>query len=674
MTIQLDPDHVRSLIEEVRKPREAIEAAFVAAGDRLSEGASLLNKLTRLFEAMPSALQGEEVGEAVQHLDAVSVRALALSERFDFEKSDLDSLVGVVTAASSPIASLRRTIKMMGIVSINARVTAAGIVSSDDDFEVFTADIKSLSDTAGKTIQEFAQVYRQLADEVSRAAYQRSAFEGTHSNTLTSLAQKLSTAMMGLNQHQLLAAESSVETGRVGRQITGRIGNTVMALQVGDATRQRLEHVEALLDALSSLAQTGTFDGEVVDPEHIPACIAALTALQDELFGDCVDTFADEVSAAQNALRELVSDASIIISLSKEFQGEGNGSGAAISTLNAQVGTAVTTVNDFEGERGKLEATSISVQDLVRKLLEHVEAVQEIEASMHLVSLNTAVRCAQMGPRGAPLTIIAMQLRELTGETVTAAQAAMEQLTKATEFASKLHDAQAHSAEGPVGELERRAKAALAILMELDQRISVALKQLNTDAPRVIRLLQTAEHGLEGQTRLVEQLDAVKSEIEALRRQDAPAQLPEPLKPIFAKLRKLYTMEAERQIHDRLVGAPVAASPVVAVAEDDTFFGFDEPEAPTSTDLGDLELFDGEATPSPDACEETSEDDIFFDDFGAEQEASAISETQTSEVSDIDGFDLFGDEPMVAASSEAPEVVLEEPKKKDADDLDDIFF
>lgn len=224
---------------------------------------------------------------------------------------------------------------MMGIVSINARVTAAGIVGSDDDFEVFTADIKSLSDTASQTIQEFARVYRQLADEVSRAAYQRSAFETTHSNTRTTLAEKLSTAIMGLNQHQLLAAESSVETGRVGRQITGRIGNTVMSIQVGDATRQRLEHVEALLAALSSLAENGTIEGEAVDPEHVPACIAALTVLQDELFADCVDTFADEVSAAQHALRELVSDASIIISLSKKFQGDGEGSGSAISTLNA---------------------------------------------------------------------------------------------------------------------------------------------------------------------------------------------------------------------------------------------------------------------------------------------------------------------------------------------------
>ncbi|MBJ6987744.1 MULTISPECIES: hypothetical protein [unclassified Devosia] len=666
MTIQLDPAQLRALVEDVRKPREAIEAAFVDAGDRLSEGASLLNTLTRLFEAMPSALQGEEVGAAVQHLDAVSGRALTLSERFDFEKTDLDSLVGVVTAASSPIDALRRTIKMMGIVSINARVTAAGIVGNDDDFEVFTADIKTLSDTAGKTIQEFAQVYRQLADEVSRASLQRSAFESTHSNTLSTLAQNLSTAITGLNQHQFLAAESSIETGRVGRQITGRIGSTVMALQVGDATRQRLEHVEALLSALSTLAENGSFEGEAIAPEHLPLCLAALAALQDELFGDCIDTFADEVSAAQNALRELVSDASIIISLSKEFQGDGKGSGSAISTLNVQVGTAVTTVNDFEGERGKLEATSISVQELVRKLLEHVEAVQEIEASMHLVSLNTAVRCAQMGPRGAPLTIIAMQLRELTAETVTAAQAAMEQLTKATAFASKLHDAEAQSADGPVGELERRAKAALAILLELDQRISVALKQLNSDAPRVIRLLEAAERGLEGQTRLVERLDAIKAEIEALRGEDTPEQLPDALKPIFAKLRKLYTMEAERQIHDRLVGAPVvaataAASAAPAAADDDIFFGFDEPDAPASesSDLGDFDLF--EAAP-PAAIEAPAEEDVFFDDFGTEPEPIVASPT-----SDIDGFELL---------SEAPEVSVTdpEPKKKDADDLDDIFF
>src|SRR5690606_5196285 len=142
-------------------------------------------------EALPEALQGAEVEEALTHLKAVAESASLLSNTFGQEKADLARLVEVVAAANSPISDLRRTVKMMGIVSVNARVTAAGIVGDSDDFDVFTTDIATLSDSASQTIQEFAQIYRQLTAEVDHAASQRARFESTHANTLSGLASSL---------------------------------------------------------------------------------------------------------------------------------------------------------------------------------------------------------------------------------------------------------------------------------------------------------------------------------------------------------------------------------------------------------------------------------------------------------------------------------------------------
>ncbi|RYD88626.1 MAG: hypothetical protein EOP61_33205, partial [Sphingomonadales bacterium] len=151
---------IAALSTALAKPRQEIEEAFVSVGSRLSEGAAMLNRLTRQFEALPAALQGEEVTEASSQLRAVARTALQLTEDFAKEKADLTRLVEVVSAANGPIGVLRRTVKMIGIVSINARVTAAGIVGDSDDFEVFTTDISTLSDSARSTIHEFSMVYR----------------------------------------------------------------------------------------------------------------------------------------------------------------------------------------------------------------------------------------------------------------------------------------------------------------------------------------------------------------------------------------------------------------------------------------------------------------------------------------------------------------------------------
>jgi hypothetical protein len=49
------PITVKRLADDLARPRQDIESTFVAVGARLSEGAVLLNTLSKLFEALPEA-------------------------------------------------------------------------------------------------------------------------------------------------------------------------------------------------------------------------------------------------------------------------------------------------------------------------------------------------------------------------------------------------------------------------------------------------------------------------------------------------------------------------------------------------------------------------------------------------------------------------------------------
>src|SRR5690606_14118687 len=225
-----------------------------------------------------------------------------LSDSFAQEKADLARLIEVVAAARAPIGDLRRAVKMMGIVSINARVTAAGIVGDDDGFEVFTTDISTLSTTASQTIQEFSQVYRQLTAEVDKAATQRARFEESHAHTLTALARRLEGTLEALAGQRQAAAAGSAETSRVSRQIVGRIGSVVMALQVGDATRQRLEHVEAALANLADVLAGKTVHGLSISEDRTGETLAALAMLQEAQLTSAADDFDRDVQEAETAL------------------------------------------------------------------------------------------------------------------------------------------------------------------------------------------------------------------------------------------------------------------------------------------------------------------------------------------------------------------------------------
>lgn len=560
------PTNIRRLARDLARPRQDIETAFVAVGTRLTEGAALLNTLSKLFEALPEALGGAEVEDASARLGAVAARAERLAATFSQEKADLARLVDVVAAAISPMSDLKRAVKMMGIVSVNARVTAAGIVGDSDDFDVFTTDIATLSHTANQTIQDFAQVYRQLTDEVDRASSQRARFEAAHADTLSHLGSSLAATLHALGQQRATALESSAETGRVSRQIVGRISSAVMALQVGDATRQRIEHVEVALCTLADLIEGKTAMGLALEEEDQSSVLAAIVTLEQTQLALTAASFTEEVEQAGADLTALATDAGTIMARSRDFGGDERGKSSAIASLSAQLRTAVTILADFETERAKLETVAAAVQATVRTLLEHVEAVQEIEANMRLVSLNAAVRCAQLGPRGASLTVIATQLRELTGETVVAAEAVMAQLDESSRLARSFGTTSGQGA-GQVSELEQQVNLALDILSRLDEKMAAALARLNTDGPKVIGLLERAAEGLSGQSAMAETLDDVALSVAALSAAPVPDAPSATLTAVLAELRKHYTMEAERQVHDRLFPEATGTASQRATAE-----------------------------------------------------------------------------------------------------------
>jgi hypothetical protein len=546
-------EDLRAIVAALADPRQRIETAFVDVGGRLTEAAGLLGRVSSLFEGLPRDLESEELVEATGRLEAVGSRAYEIAAAFSTEREDIARLLGVVTAADQPISDLRKAVKMMEIVAINARVAAAGIVGRMEGFDVFTTDIAALSDSAAKTIRDFSLVYEHLTRGVERAAEQRAHFEAAHQDTLTGLAERLGRNLAAVVQRRQQSASSSAETGRMSRDIANRIATAVSALQVGDATRQRVEHVE---DGLTRLAEIMAGSGEHdVPPAALPATAAAVTRLAAAQLADTGAVFSLEVEEADDALRQLAVDARAIMDHSREVYGEANRAGASpLAVLNADLREAVAVLADCEAERGKLDGLAAAVAETVEKLLTYVEAVQDIEANMRLVSLNAAVKCAQLGPRGRALDVIAQQLRQLTGETVVAAEAAMTNLKQAAELAKAFSRAASGDTARQVGALEQEARASMALLETVDKRLSEALAVLTKDGGTAVSRLAAAATGFSDHAAIAAALSESERRVAALCG-DAEG---EPDAALLQLLRKRYTMGSERQVHDRLFPAAAA--------------------------------------------------------------------------------------------------------------------
>ena len=268
------------------------------------------------------------------------------------------------------------------------------------------------------------------------------------------------------------------------------------------------------------------------------------------------------MASGEAALGDLARDASEALAQVRDTHGALASSGLA--SLHSALQKAVVVLRDYEAEREKLDTVAKAVAETVRVLLGHVEAVQDVEYEMRLVSLNAAVKCAQLGPRGRALDVISTQLRSLTGETVVSAHAAVERLNEASAVAAAFTAATANDATQRVGAMETEATDGLSLLEAIGKRMYAALRDLDRDGPVISRRLTQAMHDFGRHDAISEALSDVEITITGFAgKGEAPAEF-------LAALRKRYTMDTERRIHDSFVGAAAAieAEPEEASLDD----------------------------------------------------------------------------------------------------------
>lgn len=565
-------------------PRAGIESAFLGIGEKLGRCVGVLGRLSSVFEALPADFQSRELDEAGARLEALGLQACGMTASFADERRVMAALITALNAAASPIEDLLRSVKTIGIVAINARVVAAGLAAGHSGLEVFTTDIAALSEEANAAVGRLSAVYRGLVEEVRRAETRRAAFEATHTGTLLGLGGRIAAPLARVTERRREAAKDSARTGEATRRITGRVAQAVSALQIGDNTRQRVEHAETALSVIGGATEVPFSPAPALRARLIDA-VCRLQAAQVEA---TVEAFLQEAGAAEGALRELAMDVKDMVSQSVRMVGNAAGSGEApLAALNNELRFVAEMLRSCEAERKRLDAMGAEVGGLVRSLLDHVKALQNIEAEMRLLSLNATVKCAQLGSHGRALNVIAQQLRELTAETVGSAEAAASSLGKAAETAHGLVNAAESDATSRLSSLEDGASRAVGLLEGVDRRLNAAVAILTEAAPKVTEMLHEAADALAGQRRVADALTEARRRIASLCPPDRHSDLgtlaaeeQEEATALFAQLRRLYTMEGERSLHDSIVaGFGLAARPATESSGGDV-----RPEA-------DFELF-----------------------------------------------------------------------------------
>jgi methyl-accepting chemotaxis protein len=515
-----------------------VEAGFLDAGERLGKGSVALEGIMQAFGALMDQHNSAELGAAAASLDDVATHTDVALAHLDKERQQFAQLLANVAKAERPLSELRKSVRMIGIVAINARVVAA-YNDDADGIEVFTVDIRALSDMATKTIGEFAAKYQKLTSAITADVAQRQAFEALYRGRLIQLAPGLRTALAQLHDWQTESARGAERTAELTGAVSRQLGQAVMALQIGDATRQRLEHIEAALE-------------DQHDPDR--AFVSALMTLEAAQLASATRAFETETETAAQAITGIAAAVD-------QIAREGSASAAAevdspLLRLASVVEEAVGVLEECAAELQQSERSVETVREAVAELVGYVEAVQRIESEMRLVSLNAAIRCAQLMERGRALNVIALQLRELTRETVTSANDTLSGLAEASRVMSALQADKANSAATGLASVREEAQSAIARLGAADASMAAAKTLLGRQGSTIVHDLMATVDVLNGFGDVVE--DLLDLEVDLSARGTAGTSIDVAVAEThgsrFAAYRKTYTMKGERDVFDLLLG------------------------------------------------------------------------------------------------------------------------
>jgi len=550
-------DHLAAA-SRLESSRSTIEKSFLDMGQRLMGCHQMLLELSGAYQGMPAALQGDELASAIALLDMLRSQARHISGQQDIEGTRIDELSTMAEGLNDPIDLMRREIRNLGFVTTNARIVAAGISEHRADFDNFAVDMIELGKSAESIVADFSRSHTKLVRALTSASTANRAFRQQHGATLAIVSGRLDEHLEVIEGHKRHAVADMEESRRLTQQISARIGQAVSALQIGDITRQRLERVEESLRELCAVGANAATQSSVL----------RIQALQLE---STSADFVQEVSGFAEALRSLASDARAVMDDSAANSEALLARGArALAGLAEQLQVMILMLSDFAAMQTRLHDLRDEVKSCLLAMQDRMHAIRELEHSMRLLSINTAVRCARFGEEGHALRVVAQQMRQLSSDAVAAATTVTVELERSKDTLSDT-GAESMADCASAQSLVDDARAAIGTIETVVERMRAHAAVIARSGPQTARLIQEAAdvshtyvHSADDWCDLIEDLGKASAA--------GSADATELDADLLARMRGRYTMASERLIHDEALAdidtAPAPDAPLDAIPPD----------------------------------------------------------------------------------------------------------
>lgn len=539
-------------VAEIRRRTEAVfdrtlSAMFDAMGD-LSRAEAALLSLAGSFSP-PGLVRLRELRDTFQGL-ATDVEAKAARSR-----SAVDRLERLMRGGSGRLDDLRRLTRTAALVALNAQVVSGTI----------RADGRALDDLARTMREVLAQVASLVADlalgivqgahELRRVSQGAADLQSFADREAIPAIQRFASLIETRARDKALARSAGLVSGRLAA-LQDRIRVVVTHFQVGDGLRQRLEHVETIL-------------ARAEDPrDPVPApVLGRLAALQ---LRAALSDLNHALHEGRRCLRGLGRSAGAVPDAVAINELEGHGP-RGLAPLMEGARRIETTIEGLTQAGQGLAEASAGLAATLGGVGRATRRAAEFEKRMTVLGLNAILLSSRLGSEGRAMVEVAQQLRDIA-RSITEVIALLRQDTEGIADTAGGLDVPEDEA------LARRLIAADEAADEMSLLAGSVRSQLAEmgalrSGSEIAETFRTAERELAAFQDGAAALAVLADRLDSLSGPLPP--LPAGAEEAVAAIRRIYTMKAERDVHDGLFPqwAPLAA------------------EGPPQEDVDDIVLF-----------------------------------------------------------------------------------
>lgn len=519
--------------------RQVIERRFSDAGGKLEAALNVVGRLVEGLEELDRSVEGGAMEDMAGQLVAAAGELNALPRLRADRREHLVALRGVVVALQRQVAEMRQALQYLGVYTLNIKMAAAASVRSAEAFAGFAEEMHGRIQTAADEIGGFSAEIDALDAHLVVGLESEARLETAFSEVLPTVPDRLGVDAAAVAAHHRRVGETSAEVARIARGIQMKVAGALSALQIGDTTRQRIEHVQA---GLTLMAETRFAS----DPHRR----RMLRMLADQM-ADLAGEFAVQAARMGEGLGGVALDTQRILELQQSLSGR-RGETGGLRGLEASVGRAIGLIDQVRAGARTADDLGASARRTVEGLSRRVGTVKSVREDIQRIALNASLRCSRLGDIGRPLNVIAFELdyqANQLGRTSTASLASLQEIAEA---AGRLGEAPAAGGQGGDADSGEKLSGALAGLKRAADLVEGELAASLAQGAEASTALSRSAAGLDLKREIGALLDEAAQALgQAAGSDDAPLAACPAFEAAMGRLFALYTMARERTVHAR---------------------------------------------------------------------------------------------------------------------------